>query len=157
MYQQWTDGEFKGTYPDALYGFCTERRGPHLNPENIMVNLYALRGLDPDISTAVVRCKDERIHLSTGAKIDLVECDDTAKLEFRLRYVQGETSYTIIAGYGGMPAAIRTPHNEVAAVDNLEAVESGWLYREEKDTIFMKYKHPVPEINFETIPPAQTA
>ena len=155
MYQQWTDGEFKGTYPDAFYGFCTERRGPHLNPENIMVNLYALRGLDPDISTAVVRCKDERIHLSTGAKIDSVECDDTAKLEFRLRYVQGETSYTIIAGYGGKPAAIRTPHSEVAAVDNLEAVESGWLYREEKDTIFMKCKHPVAEINFETLPAIQ--
>ena len=23
MYQQWTDGELKGTYPDGFYGFCT--------------------------------------------------------------------------------------------------------------------------------------
>ena len=156
MYQQWTDGEFKGTYPDAFYGFCTDRRGPHLNPENIMVNLYALRGLDPDISTAIIRYKSGRIHLSTGAKIDLVECDDAAKLEFRLRYVQSETSHTIITGYGGKPAAIRAQDDEVSAVDNLEAVESGWLYREEKDIIFMKYKHPVGEINFETLPPVQT-
>ena len=47
MYQQWDDGERKGTYPDGFYGFCTEGKGPHLNPEDIMVNIYTLRGLDP--------------------------------------------------------------------------------------------------------------
>lgn len=154
MHQQWTEGEFKGTYPDGFYGFCTERRGPHLNPENIMANLYALRGLDPDISTAIIRGENGRIHLSTGAKIEQVECDESAKLNFKLRYVQYETSYTIISGYGGNPAAIRAQDHEITIVENLESVESGWLYREEKDIIFIKYKHPDGEINFETLPAA---
>lgn len=154
MHQQWTEGEFKGTYPDAFYGFCTERRGPHLNPENIMANLYALRGLDPDISTAIIRRENGRIHLSTGAKIEQVECDESAKLKFKLRYVQYETSYTIITGYGGKPAEIRAQDYEITVVENLESVESGWLYREEKDIIFIKYKHPAGEINFETLPAA---
>lgn len=155
MHQQWTEGEFKGTYPDGFYGFCTERRGPHLNPENIMANLYALRGLDPDISTAIIRRDQKRIHLSTGAKIELAERGDSGKLDFKLRYVQHETSYTIITGNGGIPAAIRAQNEEIHMVDNLEAVESGWLYREEKDIIFMKYKHPAGEINFETLPAVQ--
>ena len=153
MYQQWTEGELKGTYPDGFYGFCTERRGPHLNPENIMVNLYALRGLDPDISTAIIRYDHGRIHVSTGAKIESVECDDSAKLDFKLRYVQHETSYTIITGYGRKPAAIRAREEEIGDVDNHEAVESGWLYREEKDIIFMKYKHSAGEMHFEVLPP----
>ena len=54
MYQQWEEGELKGTYPDGFYGFCTEGRGPHLNPEDIMVNVYTLRGLDPGIKTSIV-------------------------------------------------------------------------------------------------------
>ena len=70
MYQQWAEGELKGTYPDGFYGYCTEGRGPHINPEDIMVNLYTLRGLDPDISTGILRVQDNRIHVSSGARID---------------------------------------------------------------------------------------
>ena len=64
MYQQWEDGELKGTYPDGFYGFCTEGRGPHLNPEDIMVNVYTLRGLDPGIKTAITG----EVHLSSGER-----------------------------------------------------------------------------------------
>ena len=100
MYQQWTEGELKGTYPDGLYGYCTEGRGPHINPEDIMVNLYTLRGLDPDISTGIVRVRDNRIHVSSGARIDGLDYDASDRLTFSLRYVQNETSYCIITGYG---------------------------------------------------------
>ncbi|MCZ6678643.1 MAG: hypothetical protein O7E52_15510 [Candidatus Poribacteria bacterium] len=155
MYQQWTEGELKGTYPDGFYGFCTEGRGPHINPEDIVVNLYALRGLDPDISTAILHNRRRRIHLSTGAKIEAFTRDDSGGLSFVLRYVQYETSYSIITGYGGKPAAIRAQNQNIAATDSLESVESGWLYREEKDTIFIKYKQPVGEIDFEVFPPVE--
>ncbi len=166
MYQQWTEGELKGTYPDGFYGFCTEGRGPHINPEGIMVNLYALRGLDPDISTAILRNQHGRIHLSTGAKIEALDYGDSGRLTFMLRYVQHETSHSIITGYGSKfrkaessaksgPSAIRGQNEEIAAVDNLESVESGWVYREEKDIIFIKYKHPTEEMDFEVLPPAK--
>ena len=164
MYQQWTEGELKGTYPDGFYGYCTEGRGPHINPEDIMVNLYTLRGLDPDISTGIFRVRDNRIHVSSGARIDGLNYDDSDRLTFTLRYVQNETSYSIIAGYGSrfgstessakpVPTAIRTGGGELPIVDNLSTTESGWLYREEKDIVFIKYKHLVGVTDFEVLPP----
>ena len=164
MYQQWTEGELKGTYPDGFYGYCTEGRGPHINPENIMVNLYTLRGLDPDISTGILRVQDNRIHVSSGARIDELDYDDSDRLKFTLRYVQNETSYCIIAGYGSRfggtessakpgPSAIRAGGGELPIVDNLSTTESGWLYREGKDMVFIKYKHLVGVTGFEVLPP----
>ena len=164
MYQQWTEGELKGTYPDGFYGYCTEGRGPHINPEDIMVNLYTLRGLDPDISTGIFRVQDNRIHVSSGARVDGLDCDDSDRLTFTLRYVQNETSYSIIAGYGSRfgetesptkpgPSAIRTGDRELLSVDNLSTTESGWLYREEKDIVFIKYKHRGGATNFQVFPP----
>ena len=164
MHQQWAEGELKGTYPDGFYGFCTEGRGPHINPEGIMVNLYALRGFDPDISTGICRVKGNRIHVSAGAKIDGLDRGDSDQLTFTLRYVQNETSYCIIAGYGSRfgetaasakqgPAAIRAGSRELPLVDSLSMTESGWLYREEKDIIFIRYKHLMEATNFEVLPP----
>ena len=164
MYQQWTEGELKGTYPDGFYGYCTEGRGPHINPEDIMVNLYTLRGLDPDISTGIFRVQDNRIHVSSGARVDGLDYDDSDRLTFSLRYVQNETSYSIIAGYGSRfggtesstkpgPSAIRTGGGELPIVDNLSTTESGWLYRTEKDIVFIKYKHLVGVTDFEVLPP----
>ena len=164
MYQQWAEGELKGTYPDGFYGYCTEGRGPHINPEDIMVNLYTLRGLDPDISTGILRVQDNRIHVSSGARIDGLGYDDSDQLTFTLRYIQNETSYCIIAGYGGRfgetessakpgPSAIRTGGGELPLVDSLSTTESGWLYREERDIVFIKYKHLMGATDFEVLPP----
>ena len=156
MYQQWTEGELKGTYPDGFYGFCTEGRGPHLNPEDIMVNLYALRGLDPDVSTAIIPMRDgvaKRIHLSTGAQIESITHEESGQLRFKLHYVQHETSYSIIAGYGVKPSTINAKDEAIPFVEVLEESESGWLYREEKDIIFIKYQHPTGEMDFEVLPP----
>ena len=164
MYQQWTEGELKGTYPDGFYGYCTEGRGPHINPEDIMVNLYTLRGLDPDISTGICRVQDNRIHVSSGARIDGLDYDASDRLTFSLRYVQNETTYSIITGYGNQfggtessakpgPTAIRAGDGELPIVDNLSTTEFGWLYREEKDIVFIKYKHQMGVTNFEVLPP----
>ncbi len=164
MYQQWTEGELKGTYPDGFYGYCTEGRGPHINPEDIMVNLYTLRGLDPDISTGICHVQDDRIHVSSGARIDGLDYDDSDRLTFTLRYIQNETSHSIITGYGSRfggtessakpgPSAIRTGDGELPIVDNLSTTESGWLYREEKDIVFIKYKHRGGATNFQVLPP----
>ena len=172
MYQQWEDGELKGTYPDGFYGFCTEGRGPHLNPEDIMVNVYTLRGLDPGIKTAIFG----EIHLSSGARVDGLTLTDKGQLNWQLSYADNETSYSIIAGYGRAPQALQTRYQftspsmtdadtptgdsesvnvadkyaetEIACVQTLEDAESGWLYIEEKDIILVKYLHPTTEVQF---------
>ena len=164
MHQQWTDGELKGTYPDGLYGFCTEGRGPHINPEDIMVNLYTLRGFDPDICTQICRIEGNHIHVSAGAKVDGLGHDDSGRLKFTLRYVPNETSYCIIGGYGSGvgkgtssvkpgPSGIRAGSGDLPLTDNLSTTESGWLYREDKDIIFIKYRHSHEATEFGVLPP----
>ena len=177
MYQQWDDGELKGTYPDGFYGFCTEGKGPHLNPEDIMVNVYTLRGLDPGIKTAIAR----DVHLSSGAKIDAATQTNAGQLNWQLSYSEGEVSYTLIVGYGHSPQKLQvryefasspeepeisdaeeTPNDdassndlkkyaetEISAVETLENVESGWTYIQDKDAIVVKYLHPTPDVQFE--------
>ena len=176
MYQQWDDGELKGTYPDGFYGFCTEGKGPHLNPEDIMVNVYTLRGLDPGIKTAIV----DDIHLSSGAKVDAAAQTDAGQLNWQLSYAEGEVSYTVIVGYGASPQKLQVRYEfappaetdisdaeessdddassnalkkyaetEIPAVETLENVESGWLYIQDKDTVVVKYLHPTTDVQFE--------
>ena len=153
MYQQWTEGERKGTYPDGLYEFCTERRGPHLNPEDIMVNVYALRGLDPGVKTVITG----NIHISSGAKVEGGTLTKDGKLTWNLSYAEDETSWTLIAGCGRPPQRIRARsldiETELPAVKSLEEESgdtgSGWLYLAEKDTLLIKHLHPTADVQFE--------
>ena len=155
MYQQWTDGELKGTYPDGFYGFCTEGKGPHLNPEDIMVNVYTLRGLDPGVKTVIAGS----IHLSSGAIPDAVSTSRNGTVNWSLNYVENETSHTLIAGYDKQPSAITaretkgeetdTPEFEIPQVDTLEEVTSGWKYIPEKDAILIKQIHTTTDMQFQ--------
>ncbi len=179
MYQQWEDGELKGTYPDGFYGFCTEGKGPHLNPEDIMANIYRLRGLDPGIKTLIAG----EIHLSSGAKIDALTRTDQGQLNWQLSYAENEASYTLITGYGRTPQGVRARYQltapsednatddvkassddsessnvaekyaetEIPAAQTFEEVESGWLYIEDKDAILVKYLHATADVQFELV------
>ena len=162
-----------------FYGFCTEGRGPHLNPEDIMVNVYTLRGLDPGIKTAIVG----EIHLSSGATVDELTLTDNGQLSWKLSYADNETSYTLISGYGRAPQALRvryqfsSPVDEVPTpeadtlpddsesantsgkyaetkienVQTLEDAEAGWVYIEDKDAILVKYLHTTTNVQFEIL------
>ena len=158
MYQQWTDGELKGTYPDGFYGFCTEGKGPHLNPEDIMVNVYALRGLDPGVKTAITGS----IHLSSGAVPEAVTTSRNGELKWTLNYAENEISHTLITSYEQTPSLIRAQTVEsggskddsafdVPQVDSLEEVTSGWRYLQEKDAILIKQIHITAEMQFQLL------
>ena len=174
MHQQWEEGELKGTYPDGFYGFCTEGKGPHLNPEDIMVNVYTLRGLDPGIKTLIAG----EIHVSSGARVEKLTLTDTNQLNWQLSYANNETSYSLIVGCGRTPQALRaryeltsppddaptdtdTPSEdsepvkyaeiEVPTVQSLEDVGSGWLYIQDKNAILIKYLHTTTDVQFELL------
>ncbi|MDE0469814.1 MAG: hypothetical protein OYL97_22445 [Candidatus Poribacteria bacterium] len=177
MHQQWDDGELKGTYPDGFYGFCTEGKGPHLNPEDIMVNVYTLRGLDPGIKTVITG----EIHVSSGARVEELALTN-GQLNWQLGYADNETSYSLIVGCGRAPQALRARYEltsppddaptdtdtsaedsepvngsnryaeiEVPAVQSFEDVESGWLYIEDKDAILVKYLHANTDVQFKLL------
>ena len=158
MYQQWTDGELKGTYPDGFYGFCTEGKGPHLNPEDIMVNVYTLRGLDPGVKTAV----SGSIHLSSGATPEAFTVSRNGQIKWTLNYAENEISHTLITGCEQVPSLIRAQRAEsddatddsafdVPQVDNLEDVTSGWRYLQEKGAILIKQIHTTAEMQFQLL------
>lgn len=48
VHQQYTAGPSKGCYPDGFYDQCTRRAPPDLNPEDLLVNILAMIGKDPD-------------------------------------------------------------------------------------------------------------
>lgn len=158
MYQQWTDGELKGTYPDGFYGFCTEGKGPHLNPEDIMVNVYMLRGLDPGVKTAIAGS----MHLSSGATPEAFTASRNGEIKWTLNYAENEISHTLITGCEQVPSLIRAQTAEsngdrddspfdIPQVDSLEDVTSGWRYLQEKDAILIKQVHITAEMQFQLL------
>lgn len=156
MRQQWTEGELKGTYPDGFYNYCSDRRGPHLNPENILVNMFALRDLDPDISTGVIHCRNLRLHVSSGARVEKISTTENGSLHFRLRYVQFETSYSLIAGLPSPPHSLHVRDGEpipaVTDLDILDSGQSGWIYRQADRLLFVRCYHSVGTVDFELSP-----
>jgi hypothetical protein len=51
LYQQYADGPRIGSYPDSITRF--EQRNPaFINPEDILINVLALNGVNPDVKTA---------------------------------------------------------------------------------------------------------
>ncbi len=158
MYQQWEEGELKGTYPDGFYGFCTEGKGPHLNPEDIMVNVYTLSGLDPRVKTTITGS----IHLSSGAAPENVNLSRSGELKWTLTYAENEASWTLITGYGQQPSQIHSHCAEnqkntddsafdIPQVESLEEVTSGWRYIPEKDAILIKQIHKTDKMQFQLL------
>ena len=158
MYQQWEDGDLKGTYPDGFYGFCTEGKGPHLNPEDIMVNVYTLSGLDPGVKTAITGS----IHLSSGATPKSLTVSRSGELKWTLNYAENEVSHTLITGYEQTPSLIRSQSAEsgsdkddsaidIPQVESLEEITSGWCYIPEKDAILIKQVHITEEMQFQLL------
>ena len=158
MFQQWDEGELKGTYPDGFYGFCTEGKGPHINPEDIMVNVYTLSGLDPGVKTAIAGS----IHLSSGASPDKFIEIRSGELKWTLNYAENEVSWTLISGYEHHPSQIRAQCAEsqddtddsafdIPQVESLEEVTSGWRILPEKDAILIKQKHITAEMQFQLL------
>ncbi|PYM12979.1 MAG: hypothetical protein DME18_10090, partial [Verrucomicrobia bacterium] len=113
MYQQFADGERIGTYPDSISQF--EKRNPaFINPEDILVNVLALQGFDPDVKTARLRREKNTIVLSSGAEIENLEAT-TDGIRFNLNFFPDEVSHSLVAGLKpkqvlaiGKPGSART-------------------------------------------------
>jgi hypothetical protein len=55
VHQQYADGPSKGCYPDGLYDQFTRRAPPDINPEDLLVNILASIGKDPDPDLRVTK------------------------------------------------------------------------------------------------------
>jgi hypothetical protein len=112
MHQQFADGPKVGTYPDSISRF-EQKNGAFINPEDILVNVLALQGHDPDIKTARVKSPDGReVVISSGADIRNPRREGS-KLTFELHATSGGRSHVLVAGLTpGAVAADGIPVND---------------------------------------------
>lgn len=124
LHQQWTEGELRGSYPDGFYGFCTERKGPHLNPEDIMANLFALRGHDPDISTVIARRNGARLHISAAGRLSGLSAGPGA-VEFDVASFPSQDTHILIGNINAL-TGVTVDGRELERLDPSSGDLEGW-------------------------------
>jgi hypothetical protein len=92
MHQQWPmdNPELAGTYPDSFGQWFTHRNGAYINPEDIQVNLMALKGSDPGLRSALV---DMGGPVHVCAPGDVAAQASEGRLSVQAKYVPGEIVY----------------------------------------------------------------
>lgn len=137
MYQQFDKGEQRGTYPDSITDF--QRRNPaFINPEDIMVNVLALHGHDPDIKTVRLRQGNRVIVVSSGAAI--TDARLTAnRLRLTLRYFAGEPSHTLIIG--GCPKAVTVNGKSLSRSETPVRRDGGWWWDKQRQHLYLVTPH----------------
>lgn len=148
LYQQFADGPRVGTYPDSITGF-QQRNPAFLNPENIMVNLLLLHGLDPDVHTARVPSSQGPVVVSSGARI-LNARLVAGNLRFDLSFFEGEPSHTLLAGL--KPRQVFVEGRALARLDTPPRRNAGWWWDDSARRAYLVVPHPRAEVGVELVP-----
>lgn len=128
-HQQFADGDKVGAYPDSISGF--EKRNPaFINPEDILVNVLALYGHDPDIKTAKLR----NGRISSIARVENIKGN-----RFDLFWFLGETSHALI--HGAKPKKVLVNGRELAATH----------WDEKRQRLYLSVVHAEAKVNVELV------
>jgi hypothetical protein len=128
-YQQWPmDNEkLAGSYPDSWGQWFTRRNPVYINPEDILVNLLALEGLDPGLRSTTAKMEGGLVHVTAAADVDL----ELTEKEMRvlLKYAPNEVFYATVAPVALAPDAKITVGSEgQPRRESLGAGQTGWAY-----------------------------
>jgi hypothetical protein len=109
-----------------------------INPENILVNEFRLRGLSPEPRCFRFEGKDGFAFLNSGGDIiDPSGSIDEGRISFRLSGVPGFPVYSILAPVN-QPTSVNGQNTPVPNSDDLQRVSDGWLYDADLQAIIMK-------------------
>ena len=137
MVQQFTDGEKIGTYPDSLSQF--EKRNPaFINPEDILVNVLALHGFDPDVKTARLRRAKGMVIVSSGAEIQNLQATRNG-IRFELVFFRGEPSHSLITGF--KPKQVFVDGCPLQRSTNPVRREPGWWWDQAHQRTYLTVPH----------------
>jgi len=141
MHQQFGDErlELKGTYPDGWYDRFTQRNGPFINPEDIILNRLMMEGYDPGPETAILMVGQEAFHFTTGAWLQASGAVG-AEGRYRLSYFPGQSSLGFVAEVAA-PEAVTVDGRALPAVESLDGADSGYLYDPAQAALFVKVRH----------------
>jgi hypothetical protein len=145
MRQQYGDGERIGTYPDSISGF-QQRNAPFLNPEDILVNVLALQGHDPDVKSARIERAAGDVVISSGAQIQKPRLVSEG-LRFQIDFFPGENSHTLVVGL--KPRAVRV--NGAGLPESIEPLRTqpGWWWDDKRERLFLTARHDQTSVDVE--------
>lgn len=137
MYQQYSEGDRVGSYPDSISQF--EKRNPaFINPEDILVNLLALKGFDPDIKTIRLTGGQGECVISSGAAIEQARFRDNT-VQFQLRYFRGEPSHCLVVGF--KPREVRVAGVGLPESQSPVRRDPGWWWDAARHRLFLTVPH----------------
>ncbi|MFO7973771.1 MAG: hypothetical protein R6V12_03970 [Candidatus Hydrogenedentota bacterium] len=140
MRQQYTSGPSKGCYPDS-WNMVENRPNPaDINPENILVNGFRLRGQSPEINVVrFERDAEPPIFINSPARIVAHEDRlDQGQLRFTLGEMYAPATHTFVAPVGE-PSAVTGAGDRSATMEELQTGGMGWLYDAELKGIVLKH------------------
>ena len=137
MYQQFDAGERVGAYPDSISQF--EQRNPvYINPEDILVNVLALKGRDPDIKTSRIKSGHGQMVISSGAEIS--DCEATLSgARWRLHFFPGELSHSLIVGR--KPGSVLVDGKTLEPSAGPVGGATGWRWDEKNQRLYLAARH----------------
>jgi len=132
--------DLKGSYPDGLYKRLTDRCPAFINPEDIILNRFAIQGHDPQIKTVFVRQTGQpTIHVSSIAKLgDPTLAPKT--LTVPLTFYKDEYSATLLANCPKV-TEVALGDRKLPAVQSMPESPEGWKYIPATKHLVVRAKH----------------
>lgn len=146
MLQQLTEGPYAGTLPDSYIDRFSLDRGPYINPENIMTNLYALEGdaFWIDSWFPGERATDA-LRVSANAAIG-PGAEDGGRLNFIVRSPTGRLTEILVAPLDEKPARVLRAGVESPQRETLFEAAEGWRYIPEHRALLIHVTHDEEEV-----------
>jgi len=137
MWQQPTEGEYRGLLPDS-YAFASKQGNPpFINPETILRPLWLVRGFDFRVNSVVVpRGADRSLRVSALAQIGAGMADDRS-VTVTLSAVRGLPFGVLICGVPLSPQGVFWQGKPVAKREKLERNEPGWRHLTERGWVLI--------------------
>jgi hypothetical protein len=129
MWQQPTQGEYRGLLPDS-YPFASKQgNGPFINPETILRPLWLIRGFDFRVNSVVVpRGNDRSLRLSAVAAVTTAVLGANDAVIAKLSAVRGLPFGVAVCGLTAAPSEISWQGHLVPRRDRLERNQESWCF-----------------------------
>jgi len=135
MWQQYTEGPSKGAYPDSWNMIKNKPNPADINPENIYVNEFRLRGQSPEIRFARIERDGQCVMVNSAADIEMAEVSAAGVIGLVL--TSPDAVYTLVAPIEE-PRTVEGAGLRLSGSGELDAASEGWLYESALDAAVFK-------------------
>jgi hypothetical protein len=129
IHQQDTQGENTALWPDNIGAIKSDKCPWVFAPQMIVSNVLKLMDRDPDLATVILGSGQERLHVSSTARLTDASWDGSC-CRFQATYPRGEQGVVVVFNTG-RPKAVVLDGKPLAEREDIESgMEPGWRYDE---------------------------